>query len=270
MALVPGHGVSSVSVGQLLAGLLRTEDLPVEQLPLDSLLQQAQLRKTGDFHHVLSFDRWCSVAGDPSSVDVTLPAGSRVVTGSETLTVDNSGTPTPAPTPLATPGSFRFDLPSICAPAAVNTPHVVLAFDVEPPVVLGAFTATDVLHASDGDQSADAAPATTIDARDATDDSPATPNPMAANVLYTGHVSHSGDVDYWHLPAPPAGSTVTFSLSHLPADYDLVVYGAEADVPASPLRGSPLRGSPLRGSPVADASGDDTSTAATSSVRSRC
>jgi len=263
VALVPGHGVPSVSVGQLLAGLLRTEDLPVEQLPLDSLLQQAQLRTTGDFQHVLSFDRWCAVTGDPSSVDVTLPAGSRVVTGSEKLTVDGSDESVPAPTPLATPGSFRFDLPSICAPAATNTANVALAFDVEPPVVLGAFTATDVLHAVDGDQTADAPPATTVDARDATDDSPSTPNPMAANVLYTGHVSHSGDVDYWHLPAPPVGSTVTFSLSHLPADYDLVVYGAAADVPASPLRGSPLRGSPLRGSPVADTSGDDTTTAAT-------
>lgn len=263
VALVPGHGVSSVSVGQLLAGLLRTEDLPVEKLPLDSLLQQAQLRKTGDFHHVLSFDRWCSVGPDPSSVDVIMPAGSRVVPGSETLTVDGSSESTPTATPLPDSGSFNFELPPICASTSSPTPHVEFAFDVEPPVVLGPFTASDVLHSGPGTLLTLPVSAATIDARDATDDNPSTPNPMAANVLYTGHVSHPGDIDYWHLPAPPTGSTVTFSLSHLPADYDLVVYGAGSDIPASPLRGSPLRGSPLRGSPVADTDGNDTSTATT-------
>lgn len=260
VALVPGHGVPSVSVGDLLAGLLRTEDLPVEHMPLDTLLQQAQLRTSGDFHHVLSFDRWCAAGPDPTSVDVSVPAGSRIVPASIKLTVAGADVAVTAPSTL-TATTYRFALPGLCGGPA--TPHVALAFDVEPPVTLGTFTGNDVVHAADGDQSATAT-AATVDGRDTTDDNPATPTPMAANVLYTGHVSHPGDVDYWHLPAPPAGSTVTLSLSHLPADYDLVVYGAQADVPASPLRGSPLRGSPLRGSPVGDVTADDTTTAASS------
>ena len=246
---------TQVSLGQLLAGLINTADLPVESMPLANLLQQAQLRTDQDFHHTLSFDRNCMVAGNPASVDVQLTGGSRIVPSSVTLSADNNTLSAPTPQTL-TSDTSSFTLPNVC-PNSTSVVHVDLGFDVEPPVVLGAFTATDTLHATDGDVTASAS-GTTIDGRDATDDNPQTPNPLEPDVLYTGHISHPGDIDYWHLAAPSAGSTVTISLSHLPADYDLVVYGATADVPSTPLRGSPLRGSPLRGSPVGDTSGSDT------------
>src|SRR5205807_732536 len=50
---------------------------------------------------------------------------------------------------------------------------------------------------------------------------------------------------------------------HLPADYDLVLYGSATGVPASPLRSSPLRSSPLRSTGVPDtaaAGGTDATT----------
>ena len=72
------------------------------------------------------------------------------------------------------------------------------------------------------------------------------------NSFYLSYLTSSDDVDYYRFKAPAAGTIMTFHLSHLPADYDLVVYGP----PETPLR-PPIAGTmPLDEPPVTDSGAD--------------
>ena len=67
--------------------------------------------------------------------------------------------------------------------------------------------------------------------------------------FYLSYLTAKSDVDYYKFPVPAAGSRVTFHLSHLPADYDLVVYGpAGSGTPRPPQSTTP----PIDGQPLAD------------------
>ena len=66
---------------------------------------------------------------------------------------------------------------------------------------------------------------------------------LADGDLHLLYLEAAGDVDYHRIPAPPAGAPVTVSLSHLPADADLAVYGADPSALVTPesRREAPLR-----------------------------
>ncbi|HEY6737985.1 MAG TPA: hypothetical protein VI076_03980, partial [Actinopolymorphaceae bacterium] len=73
-------------------------------------------------------------------------------------------------------------------------------------------------------------------------------------VLYTGHIDEVGDVDLYQIPAPAPGSALEVSLSHLPADYELAVYGPSAAIPSTPLRSIPARSTSARSMPLRSSS----------------
>ena len=80
-------------------------------------------------------------------------------------------------------------------------------------------------------------------------DTPATAKPIDANSFYLSYITGNSDVDYYTFPVPAAGTRVTFNLSHLPADYDLVVYGPAG---AQQLRPPQPTTPPIDGAPLAD------------------
>lgn len=105
----------------------------------------------------------------------------------------------------------------------------VLCFATTPGIVLGAQQAS--LTASSGSTSTPASPASAAvvvgDTFEPGNDAPATAQTLTPSNFYLSYLTSSTDVDYYRFPVPAAGTRVTFHLSHLPADYDLVVYGPQ-------------------------------------------
>ena len=83
---------------------------------------------------------------------------------------------------------------------------------------------------------------------------PAPRREILTDSFYLSYLTSSSDVDYARFAAPPAGTVTTFHLSHLPADYDLVVYGP----PETQLRPSITSAVPLDEPPVIDDGVDPT------------
>jgi hypothetical protein len=266
--LVPSAqpGPFDVTLADVLTGLIDVADLPFDDIGLYDLLNQAVLRTTGNVTHTLTYDHDCAVSGTPN-ITTDLPGDARPVPGTTRLAI-GAGPANLVDDPNFSPEGegpayLDFGLGNVCG-ASTSVLHLKLTFDVEPGSQLDSYWSRAEVSVGGASQSVDATPGATVDKKDATDDNPATPTPLSVDKLYTGHISHPGDIDNYHVGGVPAGSTVSVIMSHLPADFDLVMYGSEADVPSSPLRASPLRASPLRASPVGDGvdTGTDPATAA--------
>ena len=236
----------TITLGQLVAGLVRPEDLPVEDLPIGPVLDAAHLPQPAGATVTVSFALECGAPTRPS-VAVDLPTGARA-DGPATLTDATASTSQPL-VAAGPPDHPVFGTIDTCGgDTAAHAMTLTVPFD--PPVRLGPMTASATMATAADEESVSTGGATASDANEPADNT--TPTAITPETVYTGHLGQAGDVDLYHVDAPPAGSSLSVSLSHLPADYDLVVYGDGDSLAASPLRGSPLRGSPLRGSPVGD------------------
>jgi Peptidase family C25 len=126
-----------------------------------------------------------------------------------------------------------------------------ICFDAAPGIVLGPLAASAEAAPVGGDTvTATPADITVVDGVEAlgANNTPDAANPLSNSKLYLSYVTSAADVDYYKVPVPAAGGRTTFRLSHVPADYDLVVYGPGATV----LRtGSPTT-PPLDGAPLTD------------------
>ena len=257
IAALPLPGLADVTLGQVLGGLVPPEDIPFERAPLDDLLTAAETRTDHLQHHRIAFEVDCDQSAGLRAA-IALPPLARIVAGSATRTT-NGGSPQPVADPqrdATLEGLPTFRLPSACAglPAG-SLASVVLAFDVEPGATLGPAEERALVRV-DGTSAPVGATATVIadDSLDAGDD-PAGAQPISDDRLVTGHISSAGDVDDYTFQAPP-GSVVTLSLNHLPADYDLLVFGPQTGLATSALRNSALRNSALRNSSTPDASAE--------------
>jgi ABC-type oligopeptide transport system substrate-binding subunit len=67
------------------------------------------------------------------------------------------------------------------------------------------------------------------------------PTPVTTDTLYSSYITSATDKDYFTIPIPAAGTQTKIFLQHLPADYDVVVYGPQGQA----LRASPLDTVPL-------------------------
>ncbi len=191
--------------------------------------------------------------GIPSAVAVsaTLPrtfayaAGtSKLVQGPGTC---GSGTPVDDPSLAQTAGN-----PGVTKAIWNITGNVgssyTLCFSAAPGIVLGPQSATATAKPGGGALvTADAPePVTVVDGTEASSNVPATAPTLSTSNLYLSYLTSASDVDYYRIPVPQAGARVTLHLSHLPTDYDLVVYGPQQTAlrPASastpPLDGAPL------------------------------
>jgi hypothetical protein len=253
-----------LSFGDLIPGFVRPEDLPIEDLPLQPLLDRAPLRFDDDenFRGEAEWELNCTSAADVEpNLRIVLPDGARFVPNTQffdEVSDDQVYTPADSPVVTGTPaGTVEFQLPDVCDGPGVHT--LSFSFQIEPPVRLGRVgPSTATLFTPVFDETVEARPfveadaASTEDDREPDDDTEAGARQIQPGVVYTGHLGAPGDIDLLEIPAPPAGSSLAISLSHLPADFDLTVYGAPDELQTSPLRGTPLRGTPLRGTPVGD------------------
>jgi CSLREA domain-containing protein len=143
---------------------------------------------------------------------------------------------------------LTFNLPGI----ASNSDYA-LVLQARPSIVLGIGAASATATPTVGPETAPDGAETAI-----TETFPSNDEPDAAPILvddsyYLSHVTGAGDVDYYRFPVPPAGTRVTFHLSHLAADYDLAVYGPGR---IAPPRDTTNEGIPLDGLPLADEPAD--------------
>jgi uncharacterized delta-60 repeat protein len=236
--------VGQLYLSNLLLGLMARQNLPIENLAAMTDIVANSPLPTSGAAYAIGFDMGCGAA---NSLVVTpaLPAGFRLIPSTVTMTVGSSS----VNTTVGTDGTIRPSGPVSCS----QTQHVTVNVQAEPtsvlsdPVTAGATVAvsTDTLSVTGK------APVKTVDNFEPDDVSTGSSgNGVPFGSLYLGHIAGAGDVDYFVLQPPPAGSTITVTLSNLPIDADLVMYGAATPLlRASPGFGTPGFGSPGFGSP---------------------
>jgi hypothetical protein len=253
ISAMPQPGGRNITLGGLLTGIVAPSEIPFERAKSELLLAAAELRGDDLQAYSTTFAADCQQAAGLIAVP-GLPKDARLVPGSATVAVDG-GTPKPiadaAPT-ADSAGKPAYALSGACTAAGVATAE--LRFSVEPGSELGPQTASLTLRSAYGTASASRS-LRVDDSRDP-GAGPDQARALDADRLLTGHIAAAGDVDSYTFTPTQAGR-VTITLSHLPADFDLAVYGPN-DGPAAtllpPLRSIPLRSIPLRSIPVPDAS----------------
>ena len=183
-----------------------------------------------------------------------LPTDFSYIRGTATLTPIVNGAPDAAARiSLADPAAPA--PPSWAVKLKVGTTYR-LRFNARPGVTLGSRSATfTVTPTVAGSTPASSSAAVVVvgdtfednDAFTATGGGSGAINPDS---FFLSFIRAPGDVDYFTYTIPkgtPEGTRVSFHLSHLPADYDLVVYG-----PSDPLHSVDPWAAPLDGQPLAD------------------
>jgi CSLREA domain-containing protein len=194
-----------------------------------------------------------SGVGATVAVSATLPPTFAYAPGSTTL-VQSPGTcggGTTVADPVVTQtGAGQTKLSWSVAGTVGNS--YKLCFTARPGIILGPHSATASAKPTDGVlvSANEPEPVTVTDgAETASPNNDPTSAPMlASSSFYLSYLTSASDVDYSRFPVPPAGTRVTFHLSHLPADYDLVVYGPQQTV----LRPVSASTPPLDGAPLTD------------------
>ncbi len=231
-----------LTLAQVLFSLLDPAQLPWETLPLGDL----DLSRYDPDGALVRLVARFSVGGSAASTAVArvdLPPGYLYAGGVSGLTGDAA-----VPTQTGQTVTFTVPRPGEGTPTAYE-----VSFAVHPPLTLtgsaeisGDVSTLQVQLLGTTLTASDDAVVQVVDPEPSPP--PATAPIVGPDTLVVGHVSQPGDVDYLRVPVPAAGTTVTFLLSHLPTDTDLVVYGPAGTPPlpnAAPLRSVPLRSVPL-------------------------
>ena len=172
---------------------------------------------------------------------MTLPDGFSYVPGSATYGPD--GPPTPVADPMISGRvlTWTFDV-------GIDVDFQDLVFRARPGLRLGpAVTSIDVTPVGGDTASA----SKSVDVGDTYEDNGSIANatPLNEESFFLSYLTSASDVDMFSFPVPAvAGTRVTFRLSHVPADYDIVVYGPAGQV----LRPAPVGTPPLDGVGIAD------------------
>ncbi|HEU4675793.1 MAG TPA: PxKF domain-containing protein [Motilibacteraceae bacterium] len=249
---------ATFSLADALFSLIDPDSVPWEQLPFDALALPEHDADGATVSYTASF----TVSGGGGPLDATatvvLPPGYELAGAA-------SGLPAAAAEPTVTGTvasgqtlvwTVRGLVPGTSAAA------VSFTFRVRPGLVLGQGTATLQVQTSvptPGSPASAQAQVTVVDdGATSVGDAPV----VGKSTLVVGHTSSPDRITYLKVPVPAAGTRVTFLLSHLPIDADLVVYGPPVShsPDASLLRSVPLRSVPLP-DPGVDASGAPSATA---------
>ena len=245
---------ANVTYADLLALLLDPNALGWESLNLHATKVQnlstngSTVDYTASFH--LDSNGGPSGVAHPTTLNVTMPDGFLYQPGSTKLEVDNgSGFVLDASQPgdptLSSDGST---LTWTLSPLTDKDYEIV--FTTRPSLTLGPTAATAKLTPAGSGTAASETPADVgVGDTFEPNNTPATAQPITSDSFYLSYITSKSDVDYYTFPVPPAGTRTTFHLSHLPADYDLVVYGpAGAQQLRPPVASMP----PIDGQPLAD------------------
>ncbi len=244
--LIPDN---ELTFADLLAGFLAESSLGWERLNLNAANVNSIAADAGTAHYAVEVELTPDTpaglgATDSTVATVTLPDGFAYLPGSSTL--DDLSTPAP-PTAAANPSITGSQL-SWTLPLTVGPRHQ-LRFDARPRSTLGPAQATVEADPAGGPLAAGPAPATLMvtDTFEANNDPAGPLTALQTSSFYLSYVTGADDVDFFSYPVPPvAGTRVTFNLSHLQFDGDVVVYGPSGQVLRDPRPGTePLDGQPL-------------------------
>jgi Ca2+-binding RTX toxin-like protein len=221
------EALANLSLGDLLLALLGVESYDWAELDLQSL----DLPPTATVAVETAFE----VSGDTANVrlQVILPPNSAYVPGSAELEVDLAGSSafgvTGADTPEVKDNQLEFQLSNV-------QPGIPYILTVETSAGLrlgnrvlearGRIAGTNI---QDGQRSS-LAVVEAFEPNDVVADA----TPAATDTVYVSHLSSTDDVDVFQVDLEK-GARLALSLSDLPADYDLAVFGPVDDDPLVPL-----------------------------------
>ena len=230
--------------GLLLLVLGRGAEASWERLDLVASQVQRYATTGGTTVYQASFE--LSPGSGPFGVDVTVtvPPGFLYVPGSAVLKqIAPAGPDTPLPNPSIAGRELTWTVV-----AQIGTQYRI-DFTTLAGLGLGAQDATVEATPAGGTTAAGTAPIA-VDVGDTFEPNGlGSPQQVAEDSFYLSYITSDDDVDVWRFPVPATPDTrVTIRLSHLPADYDLVVYGP----PGAPLRPSIATTPRLDTPPVVD------------------
>ena len=249
-SLPPNSGTTYADVLALLLqpGSIGWETVDLNATPVQNFATGGStLDYNADFH--LTPNGGPPGGTDPATIDVSVPPGFLYQPGTTKLLVDNGSGFVPAPTQPGDPTAGTDGTLAWVVDAVIGS-NYRLTFTTRPSLAIGPTAATAQLDAT-GAQPADTPTPAKVTVGDTFEpnNTPATAKPISSDSFYLSYITGSSDVDYYTFRVPPAGTRVTFHLSHLPADYDLVVYGPAG---AQQLRPPQASTPPLDGDPLAD------------------
>ncbi len=233
--------VGSLTLSDLLVAAIARQNLPLENVPTEKIVAGSPMPTSGAAYRI-AFSLTCGQTAG-LSVAPALPAGFRVIPATVRATL---GTSTDIPVDVSSGGLVTPKNAVTCTgvqPFAVD-------LQAEPSTILGPTTAGATAAVSTGSVSVTGAAPVLVTKNFIVDNKADPANPATINTLYAGHVAKPGDLDYFSVGGLPAGTDLTFTLSHLPGDYDLLVYGsAGPQLRATPGFGTPGFGTPGFGTP---------------------
>ncbi len=249
-SLPPNSGTTYADVLALLLqpGSIGWETVDLNATPVQNFATGGStLDYNADFH--LTPNGGPPGGTDPATIDVSVPSGFLYQPGTTKLLVDNGSGFVPAPTQPGDPTAGSDGTLAWVVNAVIGS-NYRLTFTTRPSLAIGPTAASAQIDATGAPPADTPTPANvTVGDTFEPNNTPATAKPISSDSFYLSYITGSSDVDYYTFPVPPAGTRVTFHLSHLPADYDLVVYGPAG---AQQLRPAQASTPPLDGDPLAD------------------
>ncbi len=236
---------AGTTLQQVLLAILRPQSYDWENANIFAMQPQDWAIGGGHFDFRASF----TLAGVPSStttsatVKVTVPDGFHYVAGTSVLEPLTAALPEqPLADPVATGNTLAFTVDGL----VLGTPYVI-DFETTSSLESGPGQAAMSITSGAATENADPMPLTVTDSFEDTNNDPATAPTISTDSLYLSGISSSTDRDYYSLVAGAAGTRYTVKLSHLPADYDVVVYGpASTEGPVTGTTAPPLDGQPVQ------------------------
>jgi len=240
--LVQSLAGTNATLGDLIGLLVKRSDVPWETLSprLLSVFDPSRPR----LHMTMSFNAGGTGVGTVS-VQVRLPTGFDVVPGTATFQAPASDALTLGD-PTVDGDLATWSIPSV-ALGGFYTFH------------MSAFSGTDVGPAqasvtvsAGGTASTSSASFEVADSFEPNDDPGAEDLPVitADAAVQQATIASRGDVDYYKVQLPPAGTRLLVHLTNLPADYDLALFASQT----TSVRTGATAGAPLQDGTVADES----------------
>ncbi|HEX7254835.1 MAG TPA: right-handed parallel beta-helix repeat-containing protein, partial [Gaiellaceae bacterium] len=229
-----------LTLRELFALLLGNADYDWADLNLDEFPLSDFATEGGIVTYEATFTVTGGTPSATATIHATLPEGGRYVAGSTELL--KAGVPQTIGEPDVMPASLEWE-----AEVDIDDEYV-LRWKARPGLELG----TSAVNANiivPGMTAASFAEPKSLEVLQTLEnnDSPAAARELSGGSLYITHLPRA-DEDYLKIPIPPAGSRVVVEMTHLEADFDLLVFGPEAP----PLRAAPLDAIPLGNPPIVD------------------
>ncbi len=236
-----GPAVQSLALADLLGGTIARQNLPIENVPTATIIASSPMPASGAAYRI-SVTLTCSQTAG-LVIAPALPEGFRIIPATVKATL---GTGADVPVNVSDVGTITPKNAVTCS----GTQPLAVDLQAEPSTILGPTTAGATVAVTGGSVSVTGTAPVEVTKNFIVGNTANPANPAVINTVYVGHIASPGDIDYFSVPALPAGSKLTVTLSHLANDNDLVVYGPGAPLlRATPGFGTPGFGTPGFGTP---------------------